>query len=347
MSRSVRVTFTAMIAAIMVALLGMSGPYTLYRKLSTVGVAVLATLSADPASSPSITSGAGAPSATEPDGSVYLRNNGAADTTLYARASSAWVALEGAGGAGTVTDLTVTGNTTLGNLATADTVTFTSRISSDLVPTADDTSDLGSTTQEWRHLWIDGTANIDSLVADSADINGGTVDGAVIGSGSAAAGTFTTVGGTTITASVGFAGPLNGSVGAGTPASVAATTLTASSTGSVTGVFTLGSRFVHAQQTIDMADATHSLVLVAAGAGETQLVSDLVLVDANSSGTEDLLLPPTASSTGFVLFVMNVGGESFAVKTSDGGTTVVAAVAAGKGVVVACNGAGWGNILGS
>ncbi len=39
---------------------------------------------------------------------------------------------------------------------------------------------LGSSSQEWRNLYIDGTANIDSLVADTADINAGTIDGATI-----------------------------------------------------------------------------------------------------------------------------------------------------------------------
>ena len=46
-----------------------------------------------------------------------------------------------------------------------------------LVPTTDAGADLGSTGLEWNNLFIDGTANIDSLVADTADINGGTIDG--------------------------------------------------------------------------------------------------------------------------------------------------------------------------
>ena len=46
-----------------------------------------------------------------------------------------------------------------------------------IVPSADAGANLGSTTLEWNNLYIDGTANIDSLVADTADINGGTVDG--------------------------------------------------------------------------------------------------------------------------------------------------------------------------
>lgn len=60
-----------------------------------------------------------------------------------------------------------------------------------LLPDTDNDVDLGSATYEFKDLYIDGTANIDSLVADTADINGGTVDGATIGGSSAGAGTFT------------------------------------------------------------------------------------------------------------------------------------------------------------
>ena len=66
-------------------------------------------------------------------------------------------------------NLEVEGNTTLGN-ATSDTITATGRFASSLLPSADDSVDLGSSTQEWRDLWIDGTANIDNLVADNAQI---------------------------------------------------------------------------------------------------------------------------------------------------------------------------------
>jgi hypothetical protein len=65
--------------------------------------------------------------------------------------------------------------------------------SGSVVPSADASWDLGSSTLEWKDLYIDGTANIDSLVADTADIDGGTVDGVVIGGASAGAGTFTTL----------------------------------------------------------------------------------------------------------------------------------------------------------
>ena len=95
--------------------------------------------------------------------------------------SAATRAAGGAGVPGTDTTdaLVANGDVTLGNNAAAsgDTVTFTSRIATDFIPSADGSYDLGAATAEWQDLHIDGTANIDSLVADTADINGGTVDG--------------------------------------------------------------------------------------------------------------------------------------------------------------------------
>ena len=56
----------------------------------------------------------------------------------------------------------VNGNTDLGN-ATSDTITATGRFDSALVPSADDTYDLGASDREWKDLYVDGVANIDSL----------------------------------------------------------------------------------------------------------------------------------------------------------------------------------------
>jgi hypothetical protein len=94
------------------------------------------------------------------------------------------------------------------------------------------TNDLGSTSREWRNLWIDGTANIDSLVADTADINGGTIDGAAIngttiGATTAAAGTFTSVTAPSVTIT---GGTINGTtIGATTAAAGTFTSVTAPS----------------------------------------------------------------------------------------------------------------------
>ena len=72
-----------------------------------------------------------------------------------------------------------------------------------IVPITDDDIDLGAVGAEFKDLHLDGTANIDSLVADTADINGGTVDGSVIGGTTPAAATMTDL---TATGTINFAG---------------------------------------------------------------------------------------------------------------------------------------------
>ena len=95
------------------------------------------------------------------------------------------------------------GDVNLGN-ATSDTITPTGRFDGDIVPSSDGAIDLGTTDLEFKDLFIDGTANIDSLVADTADINGGTVDAANIGASTPGTGAFTTLSATT-SATVGTA----------------------------------------------------------------------------------------------------------------------------------------------
>lgn len=90
------------------------------------------------------------------------------------------------------------GAITLGDTNT-DNVVFNADVNSHIIPNTDDTYDLGSSGQQWRNLYVDGTANIDALVADTADINGGSVDGATIGASSASTGNFTTLNATTTT----------------------------------------------------------------------------------------------------------------------------------------------------
>ena len=75
-----------------------------------------------------------------------------------------------------------------------------------LTPKTDNAIDLGSSSFEWKDLYIDGIANIDSLVADTADINGGTIDGAVIGGASPAVITGTTVTATDLVATTATVG---------------------------------------------------------------------------------------------------------------------------------------------
>ena len=73
-------------------------------------------------------------------------------------------------------NLTVNGNTTLGDAAT-DTVTVNADIASNLLPSVDDTYDLGATGSEWRDAYIDGTAYIDTGSIDTANVGTLTVSG--------------------------------------------------------------------------------------------------------------------------------------------------------------------------
>lgn len=72
------------------------------------------------------------------------------------------------------------GTVTLGDDNT-DNLVLNADINSSVIPNTDDSFDLGSNSQQWRNLYINGTANIDSLIADTADINGGNIDGTAIG----------------------------------------------------------------------------------------------------------------------------------------------------------------------
>ena len=90
----------------------------------------------------------------------------------------------GTKGTGAFTTLIALGDVDLGD-ATSDTITATGRFDSHLVPSSDNARDLGTSLFEWKDLYLDGTANIDSLVADTADIDGGSIDGVTIGTNTA------------------------------------------------------------------------------------------------------------------------------------------------------------------
>ena len=83
----------------------------------------------------------------------------------------------GVPGADTTDALVANGDVTLG-ATNADTVTFTSKIATDFLPSGAGL-DLGASGagNEWEDLWIDGTANIDTLVAGTAAISGGSITG--------------------------------------------------------------------------------------------------------------------------------------------------------------------------
>jgi len=133
----------------------------------------------------------------------------------------------------TAESLTVNDNSTFGT-SNSDTINFVGRINSDFDPATDNTYDLGRVGHEWRDLYIDGTANIDSLIADTADINGGTIDNTTIGATTPQNGSFvdlSVTGTTSFDGAQGTSGQVLTSAGTGnTP------TWTTPTTGTVTAV---------------------------------------------------------------------------------------------------------------
>ena len=130
-------------------------------------------------------------------GGFLLVNSGVStfsDTTQSTSATTGAVVLDGGLGVAKNVNiggnLTVTGTTTLNGgtvtLGDADTdnVVFSADVDSSITPDDDDQYDLGSSTKEWRNLFIDGTANIDNLAADTIAIDDLTDNRVVIvGSG--------------------------------------------------------------------------------------------------------------------------------------------------------------------
>jgi hypothetical protein len=247
--------------------------------------------------------------------------NGSADITVTAAAGTLTGATLAAGvtassltSLGTITSLTATAltvndNTTLGS-SNSDTVVFNARVASDLNPATDDTYDLGIVGHEWRNLRIDGTANIDSLVADSADINGGTIDGTAIGSGTASTGAFTTLSATgTITKTNTAAAESR--ILHGTTSTTGSNYIQLDSTGGsyYVGTENSGGSFVGATA-YDLAlyaPASRGISQIIAGSGVVTRVSSTGLAVTGALSSTGLV---TFSGTGINLFGNTTGGSN-------------------------------------
>lgn len=96
-------------------------------------------------------------------------------------------------------------------------------------------------------------------------------------------------------------------------------------------------------QVIDMLDDTVVLQLngveVTAAPITVTMTSNVLAVDATSSGTEKLKLPPEGDCNGFMVTVLNTGGESILVRSdSDGAIKTVATTEIG---IFVCDGTTW------
>jgi hypothetical protein len=212
---------------------------------------------------------------------------------------------------------TLNGNTTIGN-ASSDTVTVTAQVSSDLVPSSDNARDLGSSSKEWKDLYIDGTANIDSLVADTADINGGSIDGTVIGGAVQTSGQFSSVTSTNLTASgaISFAAATISNLGTVNTANIDG--------GTIDGV-TLGvsSPITNAQidniningSAITSTNTNGNISITPNGSGEV----DISKVDIDSGTIDNTSIGATTASTGLFTTVGTSGLATLASVDVNGG----------------------------
>ena len=181
---------------------------------------------------------------------------------------------------------TVSGNTTLGNAAT-DTVNFAADVASNLLPSIDDTYDLGAVGSEWRNLYIDGTANIDTAAVDTANV-----------------GTLSVSGNGTITGSLTVVGGINAVVtGTATSANTLTTARTIALGGDVSGSANFdGSANITITAAVDLTSYT----------GDVDITGELVVQSYNEtfvtlSGTT----PDVNCESGNVFSLTTSGNTTF------------------------------------
>ncbi len=122
-----------------------------------------------------------------------------------------------------------------------------------------------------------------------------------------------------ITAAGGLVGPVTGNASTATSATTA--------TGAE-GTLSTAPFYTSAAQIVDMAGATHALVLTTATAGQTKLINNTVAVDANATGGgssgQNLKFPVVTglpSGKTMRIRVFNIGGETVTIQTAAGGST--------------------------
>ena len=118
------------------------------------------------------------------DTAIYIHSSAdgqldlVADTEIQIAATTVDIngAVDISGNLGVGGNLTVTGTTTfnggtitIGDAAT-DNVVFGADVDSSIIPDDDNTYDLGSASQEWRDIYIDGTAYLDAINFDGTAI---------------------------------------------------------------------------------------------------------------------------------------------------------------------------------
>ena len=234
------------------------------------------------------------------------------------------------GGTATITGVTTFngGTLTLGADA-GDSVVFGADVNSSIIPNTDDTFDLGSAGQEWRNLYLDGTANIDALVADEATIDSININGKVITmTGDTSDTAIFTAGsdGTLTIATTDAAGAAaNITITADGTAELAGTTVTLNSGGGITLDADGG--------TITFADAGSSLGTITSNGFTGNVVGN---VTGNTSGTAATVTGAAQSNitslgtlTALTIDDVGVDGKVITLTGSVGDTATITASANG------------------
>jgi len=174
---------------------------------------------------------------------------------------------------------------------------------------ADNTADLGSSSVEFKDLYIDGTANLDAV-----DIDGGAIDGTAIGANSASTGAFTTITASTsvdVTGSTGIILENDETITNSTNGTVLINGTVAGGTGSAAGVFTSnGDQDV----TMQTGNSTTGSITITDGANGN------IDIAPNGTGKVDMNDSPL---TGYGADLQTESGTSKTLAASDNGTIIV------------------------
>jgi len=176
-------------------------------------------------------------------------------------------------------------------------------------PGSDDTADLGSSSVEFKDLYIDGTANLDAV-----DIDGGAIDGTAIGANSASTGAFTTITASTsvdVTGSTGIILENDETITNSTNGTILINGTVAGGTGSAAGVFTSnGDQDV----TMQTGNSTTGSITITDGANGN------IDIAPNGTGKVDMNDSPL---TGYGADLQTESGTSKTLAASDNGTIIV------------------------
>ena len=210
---------------------------------------------------------------------------------------------------------TVNGNVDLGN-ATSDTITPTGRFDAALVPATDGAIDLGTSSLEYKDLYLDGTAHVDTLDVDE---NAGIIGNATVG------GTLGVTGDATLSADLDVTGTVTGSSFSGSGSGLTAGT-TPITTLDIDGGTDIGA---------DLVDA--DLIVVDDGAGGTNRKSAMSRVKSyvlgGGSGATFAAINVTGIST--LAFVDSTQLKVSGVSTFTGTVDVNGAIDADGGANIA------------